>query len=94
MPTDFRQLICDRLEHFGKSRYWLQHHGALEITPTSVSRFLGGHRDSHGESIAQMMEVVGLKVVPIEGFTIPADAPRKPRPRPAAKKSKKSRSKK
>ena len=64
MRVDLRQLILDRLEQTGMSRYEL----GIELerlkvyTPNSLYRYLRGDADASGAAIGAMLEVLGLEV--------------------------------
>ena len=62
-PVDLRQVIVDRLEELGKSRYWLAAHPSFPGSSDAVYRYLRGEVDGLGESIGWMLSLLGLGVV-------------------------------
>ncbi len=60
-----RELIDQRLEELGVSRWRFAHSEDLEsVSPSTTFRFLRGEHDAMGESVEAMLRACGLKVVP------------------------------
>jgi len=61
---DIRQLILDRLEATGRTRYWLAELADHSLHPHTVYRYLRADADLTGKRLAELMTAVGLKVKP------------------------------
>ena len=59
---DLRMEILTRLRHIGKSVYWLSKEQTVVYEGT-VRQYLHGYRQTTGDVIGSLMEIVGLHVV-------------------------------
>lgn len=60
-----REIINDRLEELGVSRYRLVNCDDLEgVSPSTAFRFLNGEHDALSESVEAMLRACGLRIVP------------------------------
>ncbi len=62
-----RQVILDRLEGIGRSRYWLAKEAAargIVGNRETVFRYLRGERDTSSAVAGGLLEILGLEVKP------------------------------
>ena len=58
---NLRKLINSRLRRIGRTPYWLSKRQTT-VHPATCRLYLRGRRDTTGEAIGELMQIVGLKV--------------------------------
>ena len=59
-----REIINNRIEDLGISKYALVHNGGTEVALSTLFRYLNGDADSYGRTIEQVFRSLGLRIVP------------------------------
>ena len=60
---DLRKIIQDEMKRQGRSGYWLAENPGCGASKNVVYTYLRGDSDGTGQTIAAMLEALGMKVV-------------------------------
>jgi hypothetical protein len=66
MPTPMRQLVLDRVEALGLSRYQVVQMVKGRVSAQAVYAYLAGKRDMTSDFVTHLLDVLGLEVKPKE----------------------------
>ena len=58
-----RDVILERLDDLGVSRYDLAHRGGCDAAPSTIFRFLSGERNTFSGNVEQILDACGFELV-------------------------------
>lgn len=65
--STIRDIVLERLEELGASKYHLAHYGGMEVYPSTTFRYLSGqNRTTSSETIEQILAACGLAIVALD----------------------------
>jgi hypothetical protein len=61
-----RDIVLERIEELGVSKYDLANHGGISAAPSTVYRFLRGEQNTFSGHVEEILHACGLAIVSVD----------------------------